>query len=153
VAGKGRGPWAAPFPLGTALPLALRCSGGRRLRAAGTSHRGFPGAVQPRLPPRLTRALLLPAAQRHFHLQRHTQQHRSFGFRGNHLPLANIPAATSRREGEELPREPRPSRELGRHSSGCGHAVLPCLPAQHRGCKSPGLSVACCAGLLLLLLP
>lgn len=50
------------------------------------------------LPPHLV--LCFPPAQRHFHLQRHPQQHCSLGLRGNSLPLTDLPAAALRREGE-----------------------------------------------------
>lgn len=65
------------------------------------------------LPPRVTRALLFPSAQRHFHLQCHTQQHCSFCFWGNHLPLANISVATFRREGKSFPGSPCPAGWAG----------------------------------------
>lgn len=103
------------------------------------------------LPPRMTCALLFPSAQRHFHLQRHTQQHCALSFWGNHLPLANIPVATFWREGKELSGESLAQQGgLGRRwASSDGSVVLrvAASPAKLLGCKSPCLSIACCAGL------
>lgn len=110
----------------------LGCPGAGRPCAAGASTVPFlvwhsPGFLPPHL------VLCFPPAQRHFHLQRHPQQHCSLGLRGNSLPLTNLSAAALRREGEGPSGASLPAGGLGSPALLCCFTCLPCqAPGAHR---------------------